>query len=809
MFSPPSGGATSSGGPSIEQRGDNLAAKYSALAGDGAQGSKQREAAMLFSAGESSLNEAEDPGAALAKARQALALFREVGDRHAEADAVRLVLSAMAETESKESLQEALDLATKELETFRAANERRGEAAVLLSIAELTTNRFGSKKRDKAVEAARQARAIFAELKDAKLEGIALLAQVNALITQGTKHDSRADLETAVKLAGQAQALFRGAGQDQNAEAKALHSVATAHSYMDALDDAVRCGKQALALWRELGLKKFEGMELRCLAEWLLTQGKAEESLKMGEAALKVFEELGNGKGWEAAALGTVVRATLKLKDTDKALQLAKDGVRSFAGRSDESGEVQCWSWVVEVHLTKDEKDEALEAADKCLEVVRGISKRTDMHQRFEANMLHAVGQIHVAREDFPKALEACKAAVQIMRDLDDKPQQAVVLHTLSSANIGLKEFRDAVKAAIEARDIFRKRGHKRGHAYSCLACCHAYGARGETNRAISMAKEALKIFVEERNRKGEAEALGMLAEVYLARGTFPKAMGHAKEGRAVYAELGESLRELEMLFLISKAGFWAANEGGTPQKLNEKPSAAWEVSLQAAQEALSVSRRMGIEQSIVAALFSVGQIYVITRRPTDAAKIIEEALPMAKRVEDMRAEANIEILAAQMHIMTGKDNQAVEPATRALEIFKEKLGEKEGEDIAHELLRFVQGGGSGGAALQDEGGDEAAASQAGAVAEYQGPTVEDLVATITDVALSLMGVDELDGDTPLMDAGLDSLASVEFQNNLQKEFNGVQMPSTLVFDYPSVKTMSDFIHSGLREAAGFKAVAG
>lgn len=321
------------------------------------------------------------------------------------------------------------------------------------------------------------------------------------------------------------------------------------------------------------------------------------------------------------------------------------------------------------------------------------------------------------------------------------------------------------------------------------------------------MTKEALKIFTEEKHRKGEADALSMLAEVYLFRGSALKCVNYAREARDLYREMGQAIKELEELFVITRAAFWVANEGGTPAKKGEKPSAAWDDALQSGQEALAAARKQGIGKSTVAALFGVGQVYVITRKPDDAAKIINEAMPLAKELADDRAEANLEVLTSQMHIMNGKDDEAVDPSRRAVEIFRDRLNDSEGVDIAQELIRFVEGGGSG--PQQADAAEGADASQVTAATEYQGPTMEDLVATISDVALSLMGVESLAGDTPLMDAGLDSLASVEFQNNLQKEFAGVQMPSTLVFDFPSVKTMADFINGGLREAAGFKSLGG
>jgi len=65
----------------------------------------------------------------------------------------------------------------------------------------------------------------------------------------------------------------------------------------------------------------------------------------------------------------------------------------------------------------------------------------------------------------------------------------------------------------------------------------------------------------------------------------------------------------------------------------------------------------------------------------------------------------------------------------------------------------------------------------------------EMLKMKINDVANSLMGIESLAGDTPLMDAGLDSLSMVEFRNELVKEFPGVDLPGALLFDYPTVNS--------------------
>ena len=58
-------------------------------------------------------------------------------------------------------------------------------------------------------------------------------------------------------------------------------------------------------------------------------------------------------------------------------------------------------------------------------------------------------------------------------------------------------------------------------------------------------------------------------------------------------------------------------------------------------------------------------------------------------------------------------------------------------------------------------------------------------------MALSLIGLDSLDNDEPLMDAGLDSLAAVEFGNTLAKEFQGAG-----VYSRPDINIIDTYICS-------------
>ncbi len=73
--------------------------------------------------------------------------------------------------------------------------------------------------------------------------------------------------------------------------------------------------------------------------------------------------------------------------------------------------------------------------------------------------------------------------------------------------------------------------------------------------------------------------------------------------------------------------------------------------------------------------------------------------------------------------------------------------------------------------------------------------------AEVAAVAAEVLGMPGLDLEQPLMAAGLDSLGAVELRNALQSRL-GVELPTTVVFDYPSISAMAAYVTSKQQPAA-------
>merc|ERR1712039_783468 len=66
----------------------------------------------------------------------------------------------------------------------------------------------------------------------------------------------------------------------------------------------------------------------------------------------------------------------------------------------------------------------------------------------------------------------------------------------------------------------------------------------------------------------------------------------------------------------------------------------------------------------------------------------------------------------------------------------------------------------------------------------------------VLEISLRITGAEdgEIEFDTPLMEAGLTSNSAILLRDELSQELPGINLPVTLVFDYPSIGAMTDLV---------------
>merc|ERR1712050_238301 len=110
------------------------------------------------------------------------------------------------------------------------------------------------------------------------------------------------------------------------------------------------------------------------------------------------------------------------------------------------------------------------------------------------------------------------------------------------------------------------------------------------------------------------------------------------------------------------------------------------------------------------------------------------------------------------------------------------------------QMAASAQQGDAGGAQSSQQ-----VARQRGEAVSVSGLDISVITEKVKTISAQLMGFDspdDLEVDAPFMESGLTSSTSVLLRDEIMAEMQGVNLPFTLVFDYPTVSAVADFIGS-------------
>ncbi len=222
------------------------------------------------------------------KARQALTIWRELGDRHWEAATANIIGQAYVTVGTSEQAIEALNQA---LGIRRELKYRTGEGITLLNLGAVyqTLGRY-----EKAIEYNEQALVIFRELKNRLAEG-------NTLYNLGDASGSLSRSEKAIEYYEQSLAIQREV-KNRRVEGYALGSIGTAYRNLGRYEKAIEYLEQELAINREVKDRSGEAYALNNLGLAYSKMSRYEKATEHCEQALAIFREVKERDG-EASAL--------------------------------------------------------------------------------------------------------------------------------------------------------------------------------------------------------------------------------------------------------------------------------------------------------------------------------------------------------------------------------------------------------------------------------------------------------------------------------------------------------------------------
>jgi tetratricopeptide (TPR) repeat protein len=826
-MAPESATALNAGSAIASAASDGLAGHYSKKAERCNAGTKEKEAAMLFSIAEGHLNEDEDYGEAIRAAQDALALFRTIGDVQGESDALRLVVYAhrikadnvrYAEGGGGEKAEAALDeaerIASTELEKCRKTGDKRSIGAMLLALAELAHNRTDESKREEAFLAAVEARGLLRDIGDTKLEAGACFILANM-------YSQKRQLQEAGQLVNEALALFRKLG-DRKSEAKTLSVMATVHLLDERIQDAFGVAKESLAIFRELDVSKMLAYGLYNLASWYVGLDRPGDAVPHVEEALKIFEELKYPKCWRAATLNLLSHALVDSGQIVHGLKKAQEGVTEYQKAGDIRGRIFALDALANAHSRKDDHDEALVATEAGLAACRELGDKT-----WEAQMLRTLAMVHQQSKSWEKAVQAVQDAKALAAD--NQKEQTSLSSALMQVHVAQEDFHSAVRAAEEELDNAKQNGDRIKEARSLLALASIRGMDGDLDPAKEETIQALEQFQGLGDRSGEGSAQLLLADIHLAKEEFADGLAAASKALQIFKEKGNEKMQSQVLHMTAKLrmaedaapeiGLKAANEAVSLMKkiqdqrgeaeslilasqvqvkvaMKQGNAAAeqdtyrvmsreGEKALKHAQEAVKIGKKLKDNALTASAVYQCATAQLIAYRIKQALSLADDAAARFLALGDQAGQLASVILRAEILASDGQEDKARELVNHATATAK-ATNDAAAEYRAWELLQHLD---RDKAKVQTQAGTGGAPNAAAAAVVDEAPGLDPAVVEkmVTEVANNAIGGDELALDSPLMDSGMDSLSSVAFRNDLQRGI-GFNLPAALIFDYPTAR---------------------
>eukprot|EP00933_Yihiella_yeosuensis_P031329 TRINITY_DN2488_c2_g7_i1.p1 TRINITY_DN2488_c2_g7~~TRINITY_DN2488_c2_g7_i1.p1 ORF type:complete len:528 (+),score=144.02 TRINITY_DN2488_c2_g7_i1:83-1666(+) len=512
-------------------------------------------------------------------------------------------------------------------------------------------------------------------------------------------------------------------------------------------------------------LDRYDDLDISSSSSEVNQTSRANKALLEAEAALKVAQDQELRR--DAAQLWELMaRAHLIKEDAASALEATEESIGISYGLQDSTLEASARLTASRARLLQGSADKALQAAEE----VRSLGQQKG-DTAVEVKALAWMAEIRLSTGSINEALDLCEEALSAAQFGADKDSEGNVYRILTQIHAETEDLDEALEAARKERLCRERAKNRRGAVQALHVISQLHLSRGETKASARAAEAACKICKQLKDPAEQVTSLSLAARAYLEQvkgiSEDGELQGPIKEKRASEAGARAAAAADECMKAVQ--GVQNDPAQAAANMTNAEVMAAfgeWQKMLNSARAAVDALKRIGDEQSTAIALLRCAQGYQEMK-----------TLGMMERA-----------------------------AEEALELF-DKCNDSEGKAEAKKLLDSIgttMGGGQ--INFDDQGGDGATAAIEGQSAAESGivvPDIESVREIIRNQVEQTIGTsdDDIQNDTPLMDTGLDSLSSVQFRNDLSREFN-VNLNASIMFDYPTISALSEKIVETIQDQA-------
>ncbi len=341
-----------------------------------------------------------------------------------------------------ESLQNAVKKYEEALAIWRELGDKTKESVTFRNIGVIYLQ-LGNANR--AIESFNGSLTAARALGDKELEAYALL-----YLGQG--YDILGDSRRQTEYYNQALQIARET-KNLKIESDALGSLGVAYYRLGELQTALNYYNESLPVLRALKVPDGEAILLANIAAIYISLGKPQSAIDNYLQALPIFRELKDVQN-EAVVLGGIGSAFADLKEYEKSLEYNTQSLVLRRKIGDRRGEAVALGGIGGTYFNLGENQKALEFYEQSLTIFREIKAR-----RSEGNTLNNIGRICLNLKDFGKAFEYFSQSLTIRRETGDLYGESVTLHNLAFVERergNLNESRQFIEKAIEIVESIR-----------------------------------------------------------------------------------------------------------------------------------------------------------------------------------------------------------------------------------------------------------------------------------------------------------------------------------------------------------------